>query len=143
MRGGLAVAASSRRKRTEPLVEVGEGARLVPEAQSESRTEGQLMGYARKVDANQAEIVAALRKAGYLVKDLRKAGDGAPDLLVAGGWTVMGAPMPVKLLEVKRAKGKLTQAQSAWREQGWPVIVVRTVSEALSACDGRGEVGHD
>jgi hypothetical protein len=128
MRGGLAVAASSRRKRTEPLVEVGEGARLVPEAQSESRTEGQLMGYARKVDANQAEIVAALRKAGYLVKDLRKAGDGAPDLLV----TKPNRPCLVMLMEVKMPKkGRLTERQTQWKNDGWPVFVVESIEHAL------------
>ena len=37
----------------------------------------------RKPDANQAEVVAALRAAGYAVLDLHRVGEGVPDLLVA------------------------------------------------------------
>ena len=89
-----------------------------------------LMGYARKVDANQSEIVAALRKAGYLVKDLRKAGDGAPDLLVARHWT-----RRVALMEVKSRTGRPTAAQGKWAKDGWPVTTVRTIEEAFLAAE--------
>lgn len=87
-----------------------------------------------KVDANQKEIVAALRKAGVSVQHLHAVGKGCPDLLagVPDGSNV--------LLEVKDGKKppsarKLTPDQvewhSAWRGR---VVVVTSVDEALQAC---------
>ena len=40
------------------------------------------MAYAKRTDANQAEIVKTLRQAGADVYDLSKVGKGIPDLLV-------------------------------------------------------------
>lgn len=82
------------------------------------------MRLAAKRDANEKAIVAALRKAGCLVLFL--SGPGTPDLLVARGWLL-------RALEVKRPKGRLTKAQEARKCEGWPVTVVRTPEEALSA----------
>lgn len=78
-----------------------------------------------RVDGNHAAIVAALRAAGRRVLDLSRVGAGVPDLLVFyGGHFIM--------MEVKAGKGKLTPAQAAFAMQ-WPVVVVRSVAEALAA----------
>jgi Holliday junction resolvase len=63
------------------------------------------MAYAKRTDANQAEIVKTLRQAGADVYDLSKVGKGIPDLLVTfNGETI--------LMEVKRdAKAKFTAEQ--------------------------------
>ncbi len=82
---------------------------------------------AAKVDANQAEIVKALRKAGATVQHLHKVGEGCPDLLV-------GFKCENYLLEVKQPKGKTNAIQDKWHSE-WNgcSFVVRTVEEALDA----------
>ena len=85
-----------------------------------------------KVDANQSEIVAALRKAGAHVQSLAAIGHGCPDLLVShrNKW---------HLLEVKDSSKppsarKLTEDQVAWHAQAKaPVWVVSTLDEAFVA----------
>lgn len=85
---------------------------------------------ARKTDANQSAIMAALREVGATVVDLSAVGKGCPDLLV-------GHHGVTYLLEVKNVKGKnrTTPDQDVfyawWR--GAPVSIVRTADEALSA----------
>ena len=83
--------------------------------------------WARKVDANQAEIVDALRKAGASVLVLSRVGQGCADLAVG----IRGENF---FLEVKTEKGKLTPAEaefmSNWRGR---YAVVRTPEEALRA----------
>ena len=83
----------------------------------------------KRVDANQAAIVAALRKAGASVQSLASIGKGCPDLLVG----VSGKR--TWLLEVKSAKGVLTDAEVSWA-QTWrgPIAVVRTAEQALETC---------
>lgn len=85
------------------------------------------MRRARRVDANQREIVAALRAAGRAVEVLSDVGRGVPDLLVS----IRGANY---LLEVKAGKAALTEDEArwhaAWRGQ---VAVVRTPQEAIEA----------
>lgn len=90
------------------------------------------MRRAAKVDANQAEIVAALRQIGASVQPLHAVGQGCPDLLV--GWRGM-----VSLLEIKDGSKppsarKLTPDQekwhAAWRGQ---VAVVENVEQAIEA----------
>ena len=59
----------------------------------------------KRVDANQAAIVADLRKLGMTVVDLHEVGKGVPDLLV--GWKGV-----CLLVEVKSGpKARLTQEQ--------------------------------
>lgn len=60
-----------------------------------------------KVDANHAEIVAALRGIGAHVQSIANIGDGCPDLLVSfrGKWFVF---------EVKSPGGKLTPDETKW-----------------------------
>ena len=91
------------------------------------------MRRAAKVDANQAEIVEALRDAGASVRVLSSVGEGVPD-------TLIGFRGRNFLLEVKRPKargqraGTTTKPQdafiAAWRGH---VAVVRTPEEALRA----------
>lgn len=81
------------------------------------------VGQTRKRDANEPEIVKALRKAGAMV--WRLSGPGLPDLLVShrGRWMV---------IEVKRPKqGRLTDAQCNTRALA-PFPVVSNISEALA-----------
>jgi hypothetical protein len=87
---------------------------------------------AARVDANQAEIVAALRKAGCDVTPTHRAGEGFPDLAV-------GYRGATYLLEVKDgskppSERALTDAQVRWHGQ-WRghKAVVCNVDEALLA----------
>jgi len=78
---------------------------------------------ARKVDRTQHAIVQALERAGCLVWPV----NGAIDLIVTRG-------RKVYLLECKTdAKPRLTATQARMIEEGWPVAVVTTESEALAA----------
>jgi hypothetical protein len=82
-------------------------------------------------DANQAEIVKALRSIGAGVVDLHDVGHGVPDLLVAyHGETV--------LMEVKTPTGRLRKLQREFRAI-WPgrVYLVRSIDEALEAIGAR------
>lgn len=87
------------------------------------------MRRAAKVDANHAEIVAALRKIGCKVTSLAAMGGGVPDLLVYFRGRLM-------LIEVKRpGGGKLTPDQAKWHAEwaGALVFVVRSPEEAIAA----------
>ena len=65
--------------------------------------------YARRVDANQGEIVNAFRKLGCSVKLAHTVGQGWPDLAVGyGGLTAF--------VEVKAEKGQLNARQKEWLE---------------------------
>jgi Holliday junction resolvase len=87
------------------------------------------MAYARRTDANQAEIVKTLRDAGADVYDLSKVGKGIPDLLVTfNGETI--------LMEVKtNAKSRYTPDQlkfiANWK--GGPLSRVDSPESALRA----------
>jgi hypothetical protein len=83
------------------------------------------MRRAAKVDANQSEIVEALRKVGVSVQSLASIGRGCPDLVAAKGAQAW-------LIEVKGPNGTLTPDQQEWIAN-WrgPVHIVRTVDEAL------------
>jgi hypothetical protein len=79
----------------------------------------------KRVDANQPEIVEALRKCGILVIILSGVGRGCPDLLWHNSYTHrMG------LIDCKSEHGRLTQRQQElWAL--WPVEIAKTVEEAL------------
>lgn len=83
------------------------------------------MRRAAKVDANQEQVVSALRAAGATVQSLAAVGKGCPDLLVA----FRGAMF---LMEVKQGKGKVNELQSKWHSD-WQadVFVVYGPEEAL------------
>jgi Holliday junction resolvase len=80
---------------------------------------------AAKIDANQTEIVKALRKVGCSVLSLAAIGKGAPDIL-------LGYKGKNVLLEIKRQKGKLNDQQEEFKA-GWrgDLCVVRSIEEAL------------
>lgn len=84
---------------------------------------------ARKVDANQKDIVRTLELCGATVCDLSAVGKGAPDLLV-------GYQNENFLMEVKNKNGKnrLTPPQKKWHAE-WrgAVHIVRTPEEACQA----------
>lgn len=92
------------------------------------------MKYGARIDANQPEIVAALRKAGCTVQHLHAVGKGCPDLLCAlDGGTF--------LIEVKDgskipSKQALTPDQAAWHA-GWgaQVHIVNSVAGALAIAE--------
>jgi hypothetical protein len=87
---------------------------------------------AAKVDANQADIVAALRKIGASVQPLHSVGQGCPDLLV--GWRGMNTILEIKDGRKPPSARKLTDDQVIWHE-GWrgQVAVVETVEQAILA----------
>ena len=81
----------------------------------------------RKVDGNQAEIVAALRDIGATVQSLASIGSGCPDILCAFrgvNW----------LMEIKApgSERRMTRLEVEWIEN-WrgPVAVVSTIEQAL------------
>lgn len=83
---------------------------------------------AKKVDANQLEIVQALRSVGAVVCDLSRVGFGCPDLLVS----FCGKNF---LMEVKNPKtGRFTEDQKEFYEK-WkaPISVVFSKDDALEA----------
>ena len=89
------------------------------------------MRRAAKVDANHADIVAALRAVGCTVESLAAVGGGVPDLLVGWGCTTF-------LIEVKDGSKppsarRLTEDQLRWHGawRGGPVAVVCDVESAL------------
>lgn len=90
------------------------------------------MRRAAKVDANQAEIVAALRKIGATVQPLHAVGQGCPDLLV--GWRGMTSLLEVKDGNKPPSARKLTEDQERWHAE-WrgQVAVVETVEQAIAA----------
>ncbi len=83
------------------------------------------MRRAAKVDANQPEIVKALRECGATVLHLHTIGQGAPDIAVG----FCGKNL---LLEIKDGKKKLTKDEQeffdTWRGQ---VAKVESVDDAL------------
>ena len=89
------------------------------------------MRTAAKIDKNQTEVVAALRKVGASVQSLATIGKGCPDLLV-------GFQGKLYLIEVKDgtnvpSKQLLTEDQKKWHDNwtGSPVHVVRSIDGAL------------
>lgn len=90
------------------------------------------MRTAAKVDANQREIVSALRSVGATVQPLHAVGQGCPDLLV--GFRGLSYAIEVKDGAKPPSARKLTPAQEEWHG-GWKghVAVVSSVAEALAA----------
>ena len=89
------------------------------------------MRRAARIDANQEQVVSALRAAGASVQSLAGVGVGVPDLLV-------GYQGKTLLLEVKDGKKppserRLTEDQVKWHGawRGGPLAVVDGVDAAL------------
>lgn len=93
-----------------------------------------MVRYAAKVDANQADIVQALRAVGCTVQPLHAVGQGVPDLLVGVPWTRSNLLLEIKDGAKAPSKQKKTDAQVIWHD-AWrgQVAVVRNVQEALEA----------
>lgn len=84
------------------------------------------MGFARRVDANHAELKAAFERMGCSVLDLFRVGDGCPDLAVAlHGHT--------EFVEVKSGDGKLLPEQRRFRRE-WKGVVheARSVDDVVA-----------
>lgn len=85
-----------------------------------------------RVDSNQAEIVAGLRKIGASVQLLHMVGGGCPDALV--GWRGMNTLLEIKDGEKPPSARKLTDDQVDWHAD-WrgQVTVVETLEQAIEA----------
>ena len=77
------------------------------------------------MDANQEQIVSALRAAGASVQSLAPIGKGCPDILAA----IRGG---MYLMEIKQGNGKTNDLQQRWHIS-WnaPVHVVYSADDAL------------
>lgn len=91
------------------------------------------MRRASKIDANQEQIVSALRAAGATVHSLATVGNGVPDLLIGfRGQTVL---MEVKDGNQPPSKRQLNQDQLAWHGawRGGALCIVDSPEAALRA----------
>jgi hypothetical protein len=91
---------------------------------------------AAKVDANQADVVSALRKVGASVTPIHMVGSGCPDLLVGfRGRTVV---MEVKDGAKPPSARKLTDDEAVWFGN-WKgeAYVVETPEQAINYLMGR------
>jgi len=90
---------------------------------------------AAKVDANQAEIVAALRKVGCEVVSTAAIGNGFPDLIVLGPgmnkWERKIYLVEIKNGSLPPSRRRLTAFQKVLHKI-WPVHVVTNWAEALN-----------
>jgi hypothetical protein len=106
------------------------------------------MRRAAKVDANQEQVVSALRAAGASVQSLAPIGKGCPDLLVA----FRGA---MYLIEVKQGKGKVNELQTKWHgdwkadvyvaygpEDALQIIGATSAIEKQTSANRRGSPSH-
>ena len=85
---------------------------------------------AKKVDLNQMEIVATLRKIGATVQSLASVGNGCPDLLV--GFRGINYLMEVKDGDKVPSAQKLTSDQVKWHiEWRGKVHIVRSIYDAF------------
>lgn len=93
------------------------------------------MRRAAKVDANQTEIVKALRQVGASVQSLASTGKGCPDLLV--GFRGVNWLLEIKDGQKVKSARKLTDDQVVWH-QTWrgKVYIVESVDQALNLLNG-------
>jgi Holliday junction resolvase len=95
------------------------------------------MRYANRIDANQNQIVDAMRKVGAVVRIISQ-GDGIPDLLVGyKGFTIL---MEVKDGGKVPSARKLTEAEQKFFDdwEGGLCVVVNSVEEALEILENCG-----
>jgi len=88
------------------------------------------MRRANRIDANQNDIVDALREAGAVVRIISQ-GDGIPDLLVGyNGYTIL---MEVKDGDKVPSKRQLTESEQKFFDEwtGGMIAVINNVQEAL------------
>ena len=100
------------------------------------------MRRAAKVDANQPDIVAALRRMGATVQPLHSVGQGCPDLLA--GWKGINLLIEVKDGNKPPSARKLTSDQEQWhRDWRGSVYVVETVGQAIALLMALGEINAE
>lgn len=91
---------------------------------------------AAKIDANQNEIVDALRKAGCTVQILSSVGKGCTDLVVGIPFREVGLSLMMEVKDGKKPKSaqKLTPDQVDWHNK-WvgSKVVVSSVESAIEA----------
>lgn len=87
---------------------------------------------AKRIDANHAAIVAALRKIGAVVHSLASVGDGCPDLLV--GYKGQTYLMEIKDGDKSKSSQALTKYQVNWHDSwcGGPLSIASSVQSALN-----------
>jgi hypothetical protein len=92
------------------------------------------MRRAARIDANQTQIVLALRSVGASVELLSAVGKGCPDLLV--GYRGVNLLMEVKDGKKPPSERKLTSDQIVWHGD-WKgvVFLVTSVHDALDALE--------
>ncbi len=85
---------------------------------------------ARKVDANQADVVKVFRAAGATVECLHAVGGGVPDLLI--GWHGQNLLVEVKDGTKSPSQRSLTKDQVAWHH-AWTgsIHVVESIRHAI------------
>ncbi len=85
---------------------------------------------AAKIDANQTEIVKALRQVGASVQSLASTGKGCPDLLV--GFRGVNWLLEIKDGQKVKSARKLTPDQVEWHES-WcgQVHVIENIDQAI------------
>jgi len=83
------------------------------------------------VDANQSDVVAALRAIGASVALLHRVGGGVPDLLV--GFRGIDGTVEVKDGDKPASERKLRATQIEWHQdwQGRPPVTVESPQEAV------------
>ena len=92
-----------------------------------------------KVDANQAEIVADLRKLGASVQSLTTVGKGCPDIVVG----YMGVNLMVEIKDGSNppSKRRLTQDEDKWHlEWVGQVAIVENTRQARALLNGVREL---
>ena len=96
-------------------------------------------GHIGRTDANQGEIVKALRAVGCSVTSTSGAGNGLPDLLVGfrGETVLMEVKDGAKVPSAKRLTDAEQHFVDHWR--GRPVVIVESVDDALRAIGVRGD----
>ena len=84
----------------------------------------------RRTDANQKEIVGALRQIGATVQILSDVGSGCPDILV--GFRGSNYALEIKDGEKIPSKQRLTPAEAVWHST-WrgQVAIVKSIGEAI------------
>ena len=89
----------------------------------------------KNTDANQSEIVAALRELGATVTVLSQVGYGCPDILV--GWHGINYTMEIKDGSKSPSRQQLTPAEMRWHNE-WQGqrAVVNSISAAISVIQG-------
>ena len=85
----------------------------------------------KKVDSNQAQIIADLKKIGVSVLNLSRVGGGCPDILV--GWQGKNI-----LIEIKTAKGNLNDSQiEFFKEWKGPKFVCKSINEIIEIINNK------